>query len=766
MVLHSIALGCDVMVRAVVVHLTSDNAARYAAQRLPSHCAALGCGVCESLLFASGGGGSVDFHFLDATAARDLRSDTRAQEAVAAAAAAGGGAAAHGYAHKGALSLLTERLAGFDCMVQTRVGTLHIIWLGVVRKGIKLWYKRALGGGKSSSTRAAWAAHKLLQYDAALADFDRQCGSTGKLPQFAAMANFLNGDLARRLADVLVLSVAAAVEGCPGEPPAKQQQTETAMCGMVKVLRGIHTLQIRDAPRAMRERGAALLWAGVLELDKAFPANGNMDAAGNVTKARGEGARGMQTMLPHLCEPLHMATILELFNGYEGLVDDGVCERRHQSVKSEAQHVSSGRPDTWAASFETHQVDGYAFSLLLAGGRYGERLEEVAGPRLMAFVRGRSLISLALQGDPAARPAGMLRLLAASEALPAGSALAAAAAAAPSLACWCCPQYLQRGAGVVFERRAAPGGAPAIVSSYGVGGVASRVRAGAPRQWPTVRAELVLAYGKVCCDRLQRCIEVALPGLVAKLGGLDNVMVLLPEAVKLPGGAVLRVGGDIQVDRAALLQWHMRCASALGMTQPRDDIAVAAEQHLRGAQPRHHAEDYELSPQLYAVARTERIVTVVDNTGAADVQYHLLLPRWFEFALRNTGGSGPAALRFARDTEGTRGCGVATEGFLLNYWDENNDDMLPLPLPLVRRLPNVVHYCNSGCKVSEEDVCRHGIYENLPAKLRSLGERTCCCKPKAYAARVVHACAAGQKLWMLSEVEANGSGRVRWEERS
>lgn len=125
MVLHSIALGCDVMVRAVVVHLTSDNAARYAAQCLPSHCAALGCGVCESLLFASGGAGKVDFHF------------------------------------------------------------------------------------------------KLLQYDAALADLDRQSGSTGKLPQFAAMANFLNGDLARRLADVLVLSAAAAVEGCPGEPPVR-----------------------------------------------------------------------------------------------------------------------------------------------------------------------------------------------------------------------------------------------------------------------------------------------------------------------------------------------------------------------------------------------------------------------------------------------------------------------------------------------------------------------------------------------------------------
>lgn len=68
----------------------------------------------------------------------------------------------------------------------------------------------------------------------------------------------------------------------------------------------------------------------------------------------------------------------------------------------------------------------------------------------MAFVRGRSLFSLALQGDPAARPAGMLRLLTASEALPAGSALAAAAAAAPSLACWCCPKYRARrtGAGV------------------------------------------------------------------------------------------------------------------------------------------------------------------------------------------------------------------------------------------------------------------------------------------------------------------------------
>lgn len=109
---------------------------------------------------------------------------------------------------------------------------------------------------------------------------------------------------------------------------------------------------------------------------------------------------------------------------------------------------------------------------------------------------------------------------------------------------------------------------------------------------------------------------------------------------------------------------------------------------------------------------------------------------------------------------------VRAEGFLLNFYSESDDDMLPLPLPLVRRLPNVVHYCNRACEVSKEDVCRHGIYKDLPAKLQSLAKRTCHCKPKAFTARMVHACAAGQKLWMLSEVEANGSGRVRWEERS
>lgn len=159
----------------------------------------------------------------------------------------------------------------------------------------------------------------------------------------------------------------------------------------------------------------------------------------------------------------------------------------------------------------------------------------------------------------------------------------------------------------------------------------------------------------------------------------------------------------------------------------------------------------------------KRIITVCDPDG---VESHLLVPTYFEFARGGGGNTAlPPPLRFKRDTDGMHGCSVATHAFLMHLWDGNEPGNMPVPLALLRRLPNLVHYCNKGCKL-RDNVCPHQIYNNPPAELGALCARTCHCKPRARGQRVVHSCASGGKLWMLGEVEAYGSGRVQWEERS
>ena len=767
MVVYSIALGCDVLVRAALVSFVLDSAARPPLQRLPGHTAALGCGLCESTLYASGAG----FTFLRDTPPSTLRSAARGRAAVAAAAAAGTGeAAAHGYAHGGTLSPLTQ-LAGFDVFQQARVGLLHIGWLLLVRKPVKLMVKRYLGGGGSSAKRPQWATDLLAEWDAALADVDRHTTYTGRVPQIASMANFLNGVLARRLADTLMFAVWAAAEKYDGETPAKHTKIVTALRGLVLVLRGINTLQIRDATRDMQDRGAAQLWEGLKVLDAAFPSNGSVDAAGNITKAKGEGARGMQSLLPHQCEPVHMRAAFELFNSF-ALLDDADAEAKHQPVKARGHQISHGRPDTYGDSMLARQVDDYAQGLLDTTGRYGDGLRQVAGADLVAFNKSRALLPLALRGDRAAQAAGVVRLLTAGEQLPAASTVAAALAAASPLACWCHPQYYQLPAPVVFERRASAATCGAdtegIRSTFGVGAVAAKTRAGELLSWDAAAKELEKDHGGGFMGlQVKQCIELALPGLARAAGGAHQLQVLLPAALKLPGGAVLRVGDAVQLDRAGEVEWHRRAAVATGLKTPSDPIAAAAEPLLRGKRAR-HGEDYELWPHLYSVARVERIITVRDGAG---VEHHLIVPAYFEFARNvNANTALPPALRFVRDTVGMRRCGVPTQGFLLHFWDGNCPGNMPVPLSLLRRLPNLVHYCNTGCKVEPAVyVCPHNIYDNPPPALGRLCKRACKlfnCKPTAKCERVVHACASGGKLWMLGEVEAYGSGRVQWEERS
>jgi hypothetical protein len=211
------------------------------------------------------------------------------------------------------------------------------------------------------------------------------------------------------------------------------------------------------------------------------------------------------------------------------------------------------------------------------------------------------------------------------------------------------------------------------------------------------------------------------------------------------------------VDRAALGDYFMALHVANpmhGANAPVDPIALRAEEEFRGRHILPHPDDYNNMASLLVPCRVDFVASVVDQSGC---EFVMFVPTYYEFQTDSRG-------RFVRDTRGVRGCGVPTEGFLLEYWDTQLDGNAPLPVHLIRRLPNVVHYCNTSCTV-KADKCEHEIYAGTNVLKRAF-ERMCKCKASVKDSRLVHSLggAAGD-VWLLGEVELSGKGRVRWDAR-
>ena len=459
-------------------------------------------------------------------------------------------------------------------------------------------------------------------------------------------------------------------------------------------------------------------------------------------------------------------------------------EHHHEHVKRYGENVNVGRSDTWGDTWQRQQSVGFAYEVLLSDGRYGANLLHKAGDGLRTYVDGSSYLAMSMRRclPPAG---GRLRIMPAVEFMPATeSALLDTLRAHRAFVCWCCPSYMHTPPPVVHERlTSASGTTGRVVVAYGVGARGAWSGRGAAAVEPALRSPELHAgrpsdYGAV----FLKCVSVVMPTFISRLGGPSNVNVQMGHAFKLPGVASpVRLGDWLCMDRSAIDIYHGAVAAKRqGLpAHITDEVAIAAallhraRARAAGTPFALHPDDYESFPDTLVVCRIESIVVIVDDSGC---DYVFIVPEWYEYrGLRDVSGGGSSspggAARVAtcdRDTGGIRGCGVATDNYILDFWPGNEKGNIPVPAHFIRRLPNVVHMCTSACKESAEPICEHEVYANLPAGMRAAFSRLCKCDgSKAVTSprqiRRKHACGGKLDQWMLGEVELAGRGRVRWD---
>jgi hypothetical protein len=243
----------------------------------------------------------------------------------------------------------------------------------------------------------------------------------------------------------------------------------------------------------------------------------------------------------------------------------------------------------------------------------------------------------------------------------------------------------------------------------GVGGVSVSSAADAAVPLPSA-PRLGAAGGRDPAFRalVDACVEVLMPQLVQAAGGAARIMARFPTAFRLPGvAAPVRLGDWLCVDRAGTEAYLAKVARKRGGVHTDDPIvaeAAAGAATAAAACGRHvctvyHPDDYATFPRRYSVCRVADVIVLEDAEGC---QYVMVVPEWYEFK-RLADGS------VERDSDGgMRKCGVTTQAFVLRYWRRNEWGNAPLPVHLIRRLPNVVHFCTSHCK--DAVACPHAIY--------------------------------------------------------
>ena len=273
------------------------------------------------------------------------------------------------------------------------------------------------------------------------------------------------------------------------------------------------------------------------------------------------------------------------------------------------------------------------------------------------------------------------------------------------------------------------------------------------------------------CARVCVCVSVRVRVCVCVLCAA-RIMARFPTAFRLPGvAAPVRLGDWLCVDRAGTEAYLAKVARKRGGVHTDDPIVAEAAAGAAAAAPaggRHvctvyHPDDYATFPRRYSVCRVADVIVLEDAEGC---QYVMVVPEWYEFK-RLADGS------VERDSDGgMRKCGVTTQAFVLRYWRRNEWGNAPLPVHLIRRLPNVVHFCTSHCK--DAVACPHAIYRG--GTLQLAFKRLCKCgapgaeggsgsrgsSTDGVGKRRVHDCVGQNDVWLLGEIELGGRSRVRW----
>jgi hypothetical protein len=504
------------------------------------------------------------------------------------------------------------------------------------------------------------------------------------------------------------------------------------MTGLVDFTLGLrYLMQTPNTARAKRE-AARLMAAGVQALNDAFPPNMH----------KGTGANGLHTVLAHLTQ--HDSYLLQMY-GTACNVDDAVVEERHQPMKAQADHVNRGRRDTWPRTLQNGLCLLQAVRLAFQEGRFGPSMEHALGDAAVDFsTQASAVVAHLVWGRPSYSDAVEVVARSADDLSPRPRCAAPAMAACTPLLCWCCPAWMAAPALVVWRRATQLGD---ISFTFGVGGV--------PSEPHSTLASAVLPINRQLL--LQRACIAAFPGVPA--ASWESLATW--GALKLPGVmSPVRAGDWVLLDRAQLLAF-------LKVVEPsgaHDAVVAAAAQLLDPliAVP----DDYQFWPERYVVARV-RDINAVEADG---VRYTLITPIYYEFINTEEGqprssaaAAGENVLAWARDTSRSAACPVGTHSWIVTRWlggPGSLQDETPLPTGIIRRVPNIVHFCAGACKPAE--ACAHGMYVHLAEPARTLLCRGCTCSAKQKSVRrIVHQCKDNDR-WLISPFDLGNRSRVEW----
>jgi len=439
------------------------------------------------------------------------------------------------------------------------------------------------------------------------------------------------------------------------------------------------------------------------------------------------------------------------------LWSDAVCEQRHQAMKLASGNTNRGNAASWARTIMADLHLRTALALAFREGRWGYEFEHPLGESLVAFLSSPSPFVGGLVHESKAYARGVDTVLrdereSAVVPRPVNPALPSPpAGSVATLPCWCCEDW-QHETALVEERRPvySAGQQPKIAFSYSWGG--------SPAQ-PLPRYEAVRTGDVLHPSRfglLRRAFAAAYP--LAPVPVAASAFTVY-SAIKLPGELTLRVGDWALVDRHQLLLYSQLVGDA--SDEVADSAAATLDRNV--AVP----EDYDFWPNRFAALRVRHIVSV--NVGG--VECPLIDPVYYEFRMTDDEPVSPSTFAFARDTDGSKRCGVGTGCWILYPWDGAagaEQDELLFPAGLVRVVPNVVHLCNSGCKVSK--VCAHSTYKGQIAVVARMDKADC--KDKIFAEpykvncakaeRVVHNCANAEgNRFLLSAFDMDKAGFVK-----
>ena len=704
-VFYSTVLCGFVHVTAVLSLCQMDSADRFPQQGLPSHQSLLGpCGGCGVSHESGDDRGS----FLHPVSLASLRTDAKALANIG---TPGWPATASPY---------TARLPSFDNFQQLVVGPLHFGILGVLRKGLVLLAKRSVGA--NGTPLAEYLREPLAALEAALDDDDRHCSWTARVVNFRGIAKSLNGVLTSRLVEVFLFAVNEVV--ALGRDETRRQRIN-AMSGLVDFVHGLWYMMQAPSTERSRSEAVRLMVSGVKLLARAFPP----------ATHKGDGARGLHTVLAHLT--FHVKVLLHLYATGSN-VDDAVVEERHQPMKQRSNNVNRGRRDTWGRTIHSSLHLLHGVCLAFQEQRYGIGLSSRLGAEAAAFSTMQHVaVAHLVWGSPLYSDAVEVVVRSADDISPRPFIQAPAVAACAPLGCWCCPAFMALPPLVVWRRSRVTGD---ILCTFGVGGVPTE-----PREPSSPQCGLP--------DDRWRLLE---DSFSAAFPGASNVAAQLRAygGLKLPGiASPVRIGDWVLLDRAQTLSaW--RLVQVNGANDAVVDWAASTLDPLEAT-----GDDYQFWPELFVAARVRDICAVISG----GVAYTMFTPIYYEFK-RGSGPRGENAAAYARDTGGRTNRPVGTGSWILERWmgaAGAKEDEMPLPTSLIRRVPNIAHYCTlDGC--GEATACKHAMYEGLPRIVRMVVTSGCTCSAKKKAARrIVHNC-GNNDLWLLSPFDMGNKSRVRW----